>query len=370
MQKKMNSNSLLTGSGRLLAAFTILLVTGFSCSSNDEPAQEVPRHAPVSVATAELETTTHADRYSGTIASNRTVNLSTKVMGRLTRLNVEEGDSVEKGAVLIRIKDDNLQAQKNQVQARLQEAKSGLDNTETNYRRMKALYEQESATKKELDDIRTQYEVSRAKVRGLKGKLGEINDMLEYTVLEAPFSGYVVAKIISEGDMASPGQPLLTLEQKGRMKVEITVPETQVGQFNIGDSVSVDIQAAGLQDIGGTVAHINPAANRGSRQYRVEIQLPNLDEEGALKSGMFAQVGLSSPGRAMVTVPSSAIIERGQLSGIYTLTDDSEVMLRWIRLGDARGDKVEVLSGLAPGERYVSTPDGSLHEGQKVSTQQ
>lgn len=356
-------------SGRLLSAIVVLTLVGVACSSSEE--SEMPQDEPISVVTqtADYANSTSSHYFSGTVSSDRTVNLSTKVMGRITQLDVEEGDYAEEGEVLIQVKDDNLQAQKNQVEAGLLEARAALKNTETNYKRIKALYEQESATKKELDDITTQYEMAKAKVKTLESKMQEVNDMLDYTALEAPFNGYVIAKMASEGDMAGPGQPLLTFEKEDVMKVKTTVPESQISLFSLNDTVAVDIKAAGYEDGTGIVRNINQAGNRGSRQFAVEIMLPELDKSSGVKSGMFAEVGITTTRDQAILVPQSAIIERGQLTGLYTLNDESEVVLRWVRLGETTGDKVEVLSGLAAGERYISVVDQPLAEGRKVKTQ-
>jgi RND family efflux transporter MFP subunit len=356
-------------SGRLLSAVLVLTLVGVACSSSDE--SEMQQDQPIAVATqtADYSNSTSSHHFSGTVSSDRTVNLSTKVMGRITQLDVEEGDYAQKGEVLVRIKDDNLQAQKNQAEAGLLEARAALKNTETNYERIKALYEQESATKKELDDITMQYEMAKARVKTLESKLQEVNDMLDYTALEAPFSGYVIAKMASEGDMAGPGQPLLTFEKEDMMKVKVTVPESQVALFTINDTVSVDVKAVGYEDGTGVVRNINQGGNRGSRQFAVEIALPELDKSAGVKSGMFAEVGITSAKDQTILVPKSAVVERGQLTGLYTLNDDSEVVLRWVRLGESAGDKVEVLSGLTAGEQYVSVVDRPLAEGQKVNTQ-
>lgn len=356
-------------SGRLLSAFVVLTLVGVACSSSDE--SERQQDPPISVVTqtADLVKGTESHRFSGTVTSDRTINMSTKVMGRITQLDVEEGDFVEKGDVLIRIKDDNLQAQKRQVESSLIEAKAGMQNVETNYNRMKNLYEQESATKKELDDISTEYEMAKAKVQTLESKLQEIEDMLDYTLLTAPFDGYVVSKMASEGDMAGPGQPIIAFEQEDMMKIKVTVPESEISLFSLNDTVSVDIKAAGYNNAGGVVANINQSGNRGSRQFSVEIMLPELAEDSGVKSGMFAEIGLTTDKDHAIAVPQSAIVEHGQLTGLYTLNDDSEVVLRWVRIGDTSGDNIEILSGLSEGETFVASVDQRLREGQKVSTQ-
>jgi len=361
--------SIMNISGRLLSALVVLMLVGVSCSSsdNEQPAQDQP--ITVDTQTAEYVQGTVSHRFSGTVSSDRTVNMSTKVMGRITQLDLEEGDYVSKGDVLIQIKDDNLQAQKSQVESSLIEAKAALNNVETNYNRIKNLHEQESATQKELDDISTQYEMAKAKVKTLESKLQEVEDMLDYTRLTAPFNGYVVSKIASEGDMAAPGQPIIALEQESIMKVNITVPESNISLFNYDDTVSVDIKAAGYSDGIGVVKNINQAGNRGSRQFAVEVMLPKMEKNPGIKSGMFAQVGLVTESNRSIVVPKSAIIERGQLTGLYTLNDESEIVLRWVRLGNESAGGVEVLSGLSQGESYVASVNQPLREGRKVNTQ-
>ena len=357
--------SIMNISGRLLSAFMVLTLVGVACSSSDE--SEVQQGEPISVSTqtAEYVSAIATHQFSGTVSSDRTVNLSTKMMGRITQLDVEEGDYAQKGDILVRIKDDNVRAQKRQVESSLSEAKAALQNTETNYNRIKNLYEQKSATKKELDDITMQYKMAKAKVATLEGRMQEIEDMLDYTKLQAPFNGYVTAKMASEGDMAGPGQPIISFEKENEMKVNVTVPESRISLFSLDDTVSVDVKAAGFSSEG-IVKNINQAGNRGSRQFSVEVMLPNTSE---IKSGMFAEVSLKSQQDQAIVVPNSALIERGQLTGLYTLNDDSEVVLRWVRLGDKHGDGVEILSGLSEGEVFVASVDQPLPEGQQVSTQ-
>ncbi|NGP75794.1 efflux RND transporter periplasmic adaptor subunit [Balneolaceae bacterium YR4-1] len=352
-----------------LLVLLALTVTAVSCGPSEEAEVSSSEAISVNLQQAALQTVPASYRFSGKVKSDNTVRLSTKVSGKIVQLSVEEGDYVSKGETLVRIKDDNLQAQKTQVEAGLSEARASLANTEKNYERMKALFEKESATQKELDDITTQYEMSKAKVQSLEAKLAEIRDMIDYTDLQAPFNGYVVSKMASEGDLAGPGQPLLSIEKETVMKVVVTVPETQISLFNPKDTVTFDVRAVGKMNIQGVVASINPSGNPASRQFSVEISIPDLSQMQGLKSGMFAEVGLLSSGDQKITVPETAIVERGQLTGIYTLNSNSEAVLRWVRLGDKNNGTVEILSGLAPGESFVASYEGAIREGQKVNVQ-
>jgi len=349
-----------------LLSFTVIV---FSCRSSDETGSRAQGTANVTVKKAVFSDVRASFRFSGTVTSKRTVQLSTKITGRVTRLDLEEGDYASEGSILLHIKDDNLQAQKNQIEAGLMEAKASLKNTEINYNRIKNLFKKESATQKELDDISTRFEAAKARVQALEAQLIEIDDMLDYTILKAPFNGYVVAKRISEGDLAAPGQPLLSFEKEEAMKIEITVPESQISLFSLKDTVSIDVEAAGLRNLSGVISNVNPSGSRTSRQFRVELNIPDINKNQGLRSGMFAEVSLTSAKNAFIAVPRTAIIERGQLTGLYTLNSESEVVLRWIRLGEKKDGSVEVLSGLAPGEVYITSYEGSLREGQKVRVQ-
>jgi len=153
----------------------------------------------VETATARASTVREVLRYSGTIQGTRRVPLSTKMMGTVTQLDVEEGDRVSKGEVLIRVRSQNVQAQKRQIQARLQEAKAAFDNAKTNFERIKALYQKDSATEKEFDDAKTGSERAQARVEALEGQLDEIEQTLDYATVRAPIDGSVVEKRSKDG---------------------------------------------------------------------------------------------------------------------------------------------------------------------------
>lgn len=307
--------------------------------------------------------------FPGTVVSDNPVTLSTKVMGEITMLSVEPGDRVRAGETVVRVDNENLEAQRRQVQAKLDEATASLANAEKDFERFTTLFEQESATQKELDDVTTRYEAAKAGVKALKSRLDELENMLKYTELKAPFDGYVVKKMINKGDMARPGQPLISLEKEQGLKVVLTVPEQDVDLFSLGDSVELGVEAAGVSSLPGLVKTVNRSAESISRQFLVEIEAPGLDRHERIKSGMFANVHVTVPQENQILIPADALLKRGQLTGIFTVTDQSELVLRWVQTGKKAGSRVEVLAGLSEGEQYVTSIDGRLREGQKVRIQ-
>ena len=340
-----------------------------ACGGSEEPASP-SKEAPVSVetATAQAAAVTRTLRYSGTIQGARRVPLSTKMMGTVTQLAVEEGDRVSEGEVLARVRSQNVEAQKRQIQARLHEAKAALQNAKTNFERMKALREKDSATQKEFDDAQTGYERAKARVEALESQLDEIEDTLDYATVRAPIDGVVVEKRSEQGALAAPGQPLLVVETLDALKAVVQVPASDINRFSVGDSVTVEVGAAGNVRRTGVVSQVNPSGNVASRQFSVQVRLERSDDP-SIKSGMYAQVLFPGEQTTAVTVPREALVERGQLNGLYTVTDGT-VLLRWVRLGKDYGDRVEILSGLRDGEEYVVNGGQRLLDGQPVLAQQ
>ena len=348
-----------------LSALLVLTLTLTACGGSEEPASPSEME-PVSVETAVVEaaSVTEMLRYSGTIQGTRRVPLSTKMMGTVTELSVEEGDRVSKGETLIRVRSQNVRAQKRQVEARLREAEAALTNAKTNFERIQALYEKDSATEKEFDDAKTAYERAQARVDALKNQLDEIEDTLTYATVTSPIDGYVVEKRSEEGALAAAGQPLLVVETIDDLKAVVQVPSADINRFSVGDEVTVEIGAAGDVTRTGRVTQVNPAGNYATRQFQVQVRLDR-GQDRSVKSGMYAEVLLPRGETRAITVPEQSVVERGQLAGVYAVKD-STALLRWVRTGKRYGDRIEILSGLSEGETYILNGRQRLLDGQPV----
>jgi RND family efflux transporter MFP subunit len=345
-----------------LIALSMLLA---ACSAEDPATPPDAEPLPVETTTAATASTPQIDRYSGTIEGAQRVPLSTKMMGTVTALDVEEGDRVREGQTLVRVRSQNVEAQKRQVEARLREARAARDNAETTFNRMKALREKDSATQQEFDNAQTGFERAQAQVEALESQLEEIEDMLAYATVQSPIDGFVVEKRSEAGALAAPGQPLLVVETLDEMKAVVQVPAESINRFSMGDSVTVEVGAAGNVTRQGVVSQINPAGHYASRQFEVQVQIARNGDGGTIKSGMYAQVLHQTGTRSALTVPRQALVQRGQLTGLYTVAND-QALLRWVRTGAQMGDRVEVLSGLRPGEPYIVNAQQRILDGQRV----
>ncbi|PEN14661.1 efflux transporter periplasmic adaptor subunit [Longibacter salinarum] len=353
---------------RLLAALLLASALTFSACSSEEstdPSDAEPMSVTTAVAAESAEPTVY--RYSGTIQGARRIPLSTKMMGTITSLDVEAGDRVRRGQTLVQVRSQNVRAQKRQVEARLQEARAALKNAKTNFERIESLKAKDSATQKEFDDAETGFERAKARVEALESQLAEINDTLDYSTITSPIDGFVVEKRAEEGALATPGRPLLVVETLDELKAVVQVPEAEINRFKMGESVNVEIGAADDATLSGEVTQINPGGNYASRQFEVQVKL-NRDDAGDIKSGMYAEVLYPVEEAPTLTVPADAIVHRGQLTGLFAV-HDSTALLRWVRVGEQRGDRIEVLSGLRPGETYIADATGRILDGQTVRTQ-
>jgi RND family efflux transporter MFP subunit len=306
---------------------------------------------------------------SGKIQSVNSADLSTRIMGYVNKVKVNVGDKVSKGQLLVAINNADLQAKRAQVNANIKEATAAFNNAQKDYYRFKNLYADNSASQKELDDMTARYEMSKARLEAAKQMKNEVNAQLAYTNITAPFSGVVTSKTVEEGDMANPGQPLISIESPGSFEVIAMVPENEISQIKQDVEVDVLVKSTN-KSLKGKVSEISVSAKNTGGQYLVKIVLDTSDVN--ILSGMFASVQFpmeTKTATEMVLLPKDVIVNNGQLSGVYTVSESNTAILRWLRLGRTYGEQVEVLSGLSFDETYIVSAEGKLYNGVKIPIQ-
>lgn len=353
---------------RFLIPILIFVLSASLGACGSEAPEAPPEPSPIAVQVETLTETTYPRQfeYTGTVAGTERIPLSTRMMGRVDAVLAEEGTPVQEGQVLARISADGMRAQRRQAEAQKQEAEAALRNARTQFARLDTLLQRGSTTQQAYDAAEAQYERAQAQVEAVNNRLDEIDDALSYTTITAPAAGIVVEKRAEQGAMAVPGQPLLMLEVSRLLEVRTQVPERAINRVATGDTVRVVVPA--LSDtLSGHINEVNPSANPASRQFRMRVMLHN--PPASVKSGMYAQVMHESGAEQLLTVPTESLVERGQLTGVYTVSDDNHALLQWVRTGTPRGSRVVVLAGLQPGDRYVRRAEGRLHDGRPVTIQ-
>ena len=341
-----------------------------SCGNGDQ--KTVAENSPavtVTVSSVSQESSSSFLTTSGKIEAVNSANLSTRMMGYVDKIYVQVGEKVRKGQQLISISNTDLSAKLAQVNAGITEANAAYINAEKDFNRFTALFNENSASQKELDDITANYNMAKARLEGAKQMKNEVNAQFSYANIRAPFSGTVTNKFINVGDMANPGMPLLEVESPGKFQVLAMVPESEILQIKADTEVDVVLKSLG-ETIKGEVVEVSTSAKNTGGQYMVKVVLDKSDAK--VMSGMYATVRFpveAIESAKTVMLPKEAIVTNGQLTGVYTVSQTNTALLRWLRLGRSIGDKVEVLSGMSSDEQYIVTADGKLYNGAKINIQ-
>jgi len=315
---------------------------------------------------------------SGKIEAENSANLSTRMMGYVTKLHVQVGQKVGAGQLMVSINNTDLQAKKAQVDASILQATAGYNNAKKDYDRFVNLFKQQSASQKELDDMTARYEMAKADLEGAKQMRNEVMAQFSYSNITAPFAGVVTNTFVKEGDMANPGMPLVSIEGASRLQVTAMVSESDITAIKKGMAVKVLVKSSN-ESLSGKVSEVSLSAKNTGGQYLVKINLDKTDS--SVLSGMFVNVQFpvantihpsdseqakQTKTSGKVLVPESALVQQGQLTGIYTIGTGNIAILRWLRIGKNFGNQVEVLSGLSANEQYIVSADGKLYNGALV----
>jgi RND family efflux transporter MFP subunit len=202
-----------------------------------------------------------------------------------------------------------------------------------------------------------------AQIDQAKADVANAQVFVSYARITSPISGVVVAKHTEVGSTATPGAPLLTIEDGSRYRLEVAVEESQLGKIGMGQQARVRIDALGADDLEGGVSEITPAADPMSRSYTVKIDLP---ARQGLRSGLYGVARFTSGRKQAILIPQKAVAQRGQLAGVFVVDDAGVARLRLIKTGKAYGENVEALSGLSDGERIVVDGVANVRDGVKI----
>ncbi len=353
-----------------VALFSLLTTFLFSCSGDKTKDAKI---LPAVAATVKQVAGANSSKYvsaSGKIEAENSANVSTRMMGYITSIKVKTGQKVSKGQLLATVNNTDLQAKRAQTEAGITQATAAYNSAKKDYDRFVVLLGQKSASQKEMDNVATQYEMAKAGLEAAKQMKNEVMAQFSYTNITAPFSGTITNTFVKEGDMANPGMPLVSLEGNTKLQAIVMVSESEISQIKNGMAADIMVKSID-KSFKGNVIEVSSSAKNTGGQYIVKLSLENTIE--SILSGMFANVvfPVEKPNvtakNTMILVPKQAIINQGQLNGIYTVNNDRIAILRWLRLGKTFGDQVEVLSGLSAGENYIVEAQSKLYNGAKIA---
>lgn len=377
----------------LFLPISVLLLT--SCGSEPTRRASQTQTPPVKVQTAAVSTEEWPASYeaTGTVRARTTTTISSKVMGYVQQVTVQVGDHVREGQPLITLEVRDLDASVRRAEAGRAEvesaipelenataaAKANLDLAQTTFKRMEELAAKKSISNQEFDEAsarlkaaQANYEMTRSRRTQLNSKMAQVDQevraagiMRDYAKLAAPFSGVVISKTVEPGNLATPGAPLLTIEQDGLYRLEASVDESKLASVRVGQAVEAVIEASDRK-VNARVVEIVPSVDAASRSYIVKLDLPSMPQ---LRTGMFGRAIFPMGMEKVVAIPGAALMDRGQLQSVFVV-EDGVAHTRLVTTGRRTKDGVEVLSGLNAGEKLVVPLPQGLQDGARVEVRQ
>jgi len=368
----------------------------FLTSCGSEPARRAaqPQAPAVAVQVASVTTQDWPTSYeaTGTVRARTTATISSKVMGYVQQVSVQVGDRVRHGQALITLDARDLdvslrraEAGRAEVESAIPElenataaAKANLDLAQTTFQRMQELAAKKSISNQELDEASARLKAAQANYEMMRSRRAQVSSktavveqevraagiMRDYARLGAPFSGVVITRTVEPGNLATPGSPLLTIEQDGLYRLEASVDESKLASVRVGQAVEAVLEAD--RKLSARVSEIVPSVDAASRSYIVKLDLPAAPR---LRTGMFGRAIFPLGMQKVVAVPLAALTERGQLQSVF-VAEDGVAHTRLVTTGRRTKDAAEVLSGLNAGEKVVLPVPVGLQDGARVEVRQ
>jgi membrane fusion protein (multidrug efflux system) len=331
---------------KLIALGLLLLLAG--CQKVQPVASVSLPVASVRVRSIELEPHVAFENVVGTVRPKLQSVIEAKVSGQIEKMLVVPGQQVKAGDLLVQLRV-------REIQAKLDEALATQRQTEDDLKRYTTLLQQRVVSQQDFDAVQTRARVAKAAAI-------EAETNLAYATITAPFDGVITRKLADVGDLASPGKPLVEIEDTKSLRLEADVPEAIVGNVEMGAKFDVRIESW-PNDLEGIVSEIAPAGDPNSRTFVVKLDLPM---SAGLRAGQFGRVAIPVGETEVLRTPASAVIRRGQMELIFVVVDQ-HAHLRLVKTGKHIGDEVELVSGVEPGEQVVIEGNRNLVDGQPVN---
>jgi RND family efflux transporter MFP subunit len=363
--------------------FFVLVPTLFvaSCANQAKQSAQVPETVRnVSLVEARERSVPDVFEAVGTVQAAQTSTLASQMMGTIVEVRVHEGDRVQHGQILAAIDDsqpraalDRATAAATASQQQLAAADSELALADSTLKRFRTLYERKSVSPQEFDEVKARQQAALARrdmavanQEQAKAALAQARTALEYAQVRAPFDGVVSERKADVGTLASPGTAIFTVEDVRRYRLEASINESDLSLVRVGQPVPVLIDAFRSDVLKGKVVQIVPAADPSTRSFLIKLELPG---DSRLRSGLFGRVQFSRGERRVLLLPQTAIVQRGQMQGVFLLDQNKVATLHYVTLGKPNQNQIEVLAGLQAGDWLVAKPGTLELDGKRIEAQ-
>jgi RND family efflux transporter MFP subunit len=291
--------------------------------------------------------------WDGVIEAVNQATLSAQTGGRVLELPFDVDDYVPAGAVVARFTDVEQQSAQRRAQAALAAAESTARAAEADYERIREIHARKLVAKAQLDQATARRDGARAALDSARAALRESAEQVDYTVIRAPYSGILTQRHVQVGETVRPGQALISGISLGELRVEVQVPQSDVVAIRQHRQAAVILDALKGERLEAREVVVFPNADPLTHSFRVRLELPT--RETGLHPGMTVKVAFTVGEAQRLLVPASALLQRSEVRAVYVL-DAQGVALRQVRTGHRYGERIEILTGLAEGERIAADP--------------
>lgn len=302
----------------------------------------------------------------GVVMSADGVQVASRFMGYVRKINVHEGQKIKKGTTLLLIDPVDVEGGIGQAKAAVAQAYAAMQDAERDFERFSNLYAQDAIPEAQFQKYKLAFDVAKAQYRAARTALKTAQGQLEYAEIKAPIDGIITAKMTDVGQMAAPGHPLLSLQGSGHLQIEIQVDQETFAPLKIGQPVKVAISGVNGEPmyLTGEIERKVDAADPMSHTHLVKI---GLGDDSIVTPGTYARVYIPIEEQEAITVPSSALKIRAGIKGVFVVDSNDRAHFRMVRPGEAVGDEIIILAGLESGEKVVIESEKPLSNAISVT---
>jgi len=336
---------------RLLAATVVAVALLTAASAVRAEKKQEPGAGSLATTVVSAQAAPTERLLDGMVEAVNQSTVSAQTAGRVAAIYYDVNDKVEAGALIVSIRSTEQAAGLTQAQAALKEATAREAEAQTRYGRISDMYQRRVVAKATYDEASAARDAAVARLIAARAGLEAAREGVSYTEIRAPYPGVVTQKHVQVGEAVAPGTPLMTGASLDELRVVAEIPQSVIEQVRSVRKAAVYVDGTRIEATGITLF---PAAQPETNTFRARIELPKGVQ--GLAPGMFVKVGMLVGEAERMLVPRSAVVQRSEMRGVYVVAADGRVSLRQVRLGHVRGDQIEILAGLAAGERIALDP--------------
>lgn len=353
----------------LLIAILVFLIIFTSCRKRESSSKEFEVGAtPVKVIKASLREISHKLSYTGTLEAWNKIDIIPDIAGKVAKIYVEVGDYVKKGQLLAELDTRSIRLQLKQAEAALEVAKANYEDAKRNMERMRKLLEKKAISTQQYEKVKLAYDAAEAQLRQAQATVNLVKHNLEVSIMKAPFSGIITSKNAEVGDVInpmmggfSPTKGVLTLMDFSKIKVNLHVPQSDIGKIKKGQKAILKVDAYPDKRFQGYVHLVNLAADPVSKTFLVQVVFDNPDL--LLKPGIFGEISIITETHSnTIVIPEKAVIDEHYVF----IVKNGKAKKKNIEIGLRSEDELEIIKGVKEGEYVIVEGNYGLEDGASV----